>query len=158
MKNKKFLRSIKIASATLVSAFLFMQCSSGKELQKSPNEGQFKKVSDYDPNVIAPNEERVTSSSLATMLMRLPGVQVRGSGDNVSVKIRGAQSLNLTTQPLYVVDGVPLGRDFGTVNRALNPEHIKSIRVLKGNDATMYGARGSNGVIDIRLDKGHGIR
>ena len=71
---------------------------------------------------------------------RLPGVDVSGK----SIKIRGANSLNVSTEPLFVVDGV-IVRTIDDVA----PETVKSIEVLKGPDATAYGTRGSNGVIVI---------
>jgi TonB-dependent SusC/RagA subfamily outer membrane receptor len=71
---------------------------------------------------------------------RLPGVEVSGK----SIKIRGANSLNVSTEPLFVVDGVIVG----TIDN-IAPETVKSIEVLKGPDATAYGTRGSNGVIVI---------
>ena len=72
----------------------------------------------------------------------VPGVQVVGN----SIKIQGAASLTLSTEPLYVVDGV-------TVNSIDNilPYQVKSIQVLKGSSASIYGSRGANGVIVINL-------
>ena len=71
---------------------------------------------------------------------RLPGVEVSGK----NIKIRGTNSLNVSTEPLFVVDGV-------IVNSIedIAPETVKSIEVLKGPDAAVYGTRGSNGVIII---------
>lgn len=71
---------------------------------------------------------------------RVPGVEVSGK----SIKVRGVNSLNISTEPLFVVDGV-------IVNEIENidPVMVKSIEVLKGPDASVYGTRGSNGVIVI---------
>jgi len=71
---------------------------------------------------------------------RFPGVEVSGK----SIKITGASSLNVSTQPLFVVDGV-------IVNSIddISPQNVKTIEVLKGPAATAYGTRGSNGVIVI---------
>ena len=71
---------------------------------------------------------------------RVPGVEVSGK----SIKIRGTTSLNISTEPLFVVDGVIVS----SVDD-IAPETVKSIEVLKGPDATAYGTRGSNGVILI---------
>jgi TonB-dependent SusC/RagA subfamily outer membrane receptor len=72
----------------------------------------------------------------------VPGVQVVGN----SIKIQGAASLTLSTEPLFVVDGV-------TVNSIDNilPYQVKSIQVLKGSSASIYGSRGANGVIVINM-------
>lgn len=75
----------------------------------------------------------------------VPGVQVNGN----SIRIQGASSLMLSTEPLFVVDGVPVG----TVDD-IQPVMVKSIQVLKGSAASIYGSRGANGVILINLIKG----
>ncbi len=68
-----------------------------------------------------------------------------------SVRIRGTASLNAGGGVLYVVDGVPYGSDIS----AIDPSDIVSTTVLKDATATsMYGARGSNGVILITTKKG----
>ena len=71
---------------------------------------------------------------------RFPGVEVSGT----SIRIMGSSSLNVSTEPLFVVDGV-------IVNSIddISPQNVKSIEVLKGPDATVYGTRGANGVIII---------
>jgi TonB-dependent SusC/RagA subfamily outer membrane receptor len=71
---------------------------------------------------------------------RVPGVEVSGK----SIKIRGSNSLNVSTEPLFVVDGV-IVKEIDDIS----PETVKSIEVLKGPDASIYGTRGSNGVIVI---------
>jgi TonB-dependent SusC/RagA subfamily outer membrane receptor len=75
----------------------------------------------------------------------VPGVQVNGK----SIMIRGATTIYSNTEPLFVVDGVPAM----TIDNIL-PQMVKSIEVLKGSSAAIYGARGSNGVILINLLKG----
>lgn len=82
-----------------------------------------------------------------------------------SVLIRGLGSFNSGTQPLYIIDGVPMSTGaFGmrtgesqTINplATLNPSDIESISVLKDATATsIYGARAANGVIVISTKKG----
>ena len=75
----------------------------------------------------------------------IPGVQVTGT----SILIRSATSLNLSTEPLFLVDGVPV-----TTIDYVTPQMVKSIEVLNGSAASIYGSRGSNGVILINLLKG----
>lgn len=70
------------------------------------------------------------------------GVNVNGS----TITIRGASSLVLSNEPLLIVNGMPV--------RSLDhifPSQVKSIKVLKGPAAAVYGARGANGVIVIDL-------
>jgi TonB-dependent SusC/RagA subfamily outer membrane receptor len=75
----------------------------------------------------------------------VPGVVVNGT----SIIIRSTTSINSGNDPLFVVDGVPVS----TIDNIL-PLMVKSIEVLKGSAASMYGSRGSNGVILINLLKG----
>tara|TARA_B110000003_G_scaffold154094_1_gene154814 strand:- start:1596 stop:4493 length:2898 start_codon:yes stop_codon:yes gene_type:complete len=80
-------------------------------------------------------------------------------GDDSNVLIRGIGSLNLNSNPLYVVDGIPL--DAGGVGgsrsplNAINPADIKAISILKDASATaIYGSRAANGVVLITTKKG----
>jgi TonB-linked SusC/RagA family outer membrane protein len=79
------------------------------------------------------------------------GVQVRQQsgrpGEEMQITIRGLGSLGAGSQPLFVVDGFPIGNSLG---QTLNPSDIESISVLKDAASTaIYGARGSNGVVLI---------
>ncbi len=73
---------------------------------------------------------------------KVPGVSVSGS----KISIRGISSINSGTDPLFVVDGIVVN----TIDN-INPRDVKSITVLKGSDAAIYGTRGANGVILIKL-------
>ena len=73
-------------------------------------------------------------------------------GSELSIRIRGINTINGTSNPLYVIDGVP--RD----NMSdLNPSDIASIQVLKDASSTaIYGSRGASGVILIETKQGKG--
>jgi TonB-dependent SusC/RagA subfamily outer membrane receptor len=73
-----------------------------------------------------------------------PGVQVNGT----SIRIQGASSLMLSTEPLFVVDGMVVSSISD-----IQPFTVKSIEILKGSSASIYGSRGANGVILINLIK-----
>ena len=78
---------------------------------------------------------------LATGVQTTAGSGQPGAG--ATVVIRGIGSLNASTSPLYVVDGVPYD---GAIN-ALNPNDIESMTVIKDASAgALFGARGANGV------------
>lgn len=85
---------------------------------------------------------------------KVAGVQVIGSGSpggQPKVLIRGISTINLSTDPLYVVDGIPMS---GGIN-FLNPNEIQSMEVLKDASASaIYGSRASNGVIMITTLRG----
>lgn len=98
---------------------------------------------------------------------KVAGVQVVDNnepGGGLSIRVRGQASVNAGSEPLYVVDGVPLGTGSGgglTVGRDpmnfLNPNDIATITVLKDAAATaIYGANASNGVVLITTKLGRG--
>ncbi len=87
---------------------------------------------------------------------RVPGMSVISSsgqpGSNASVVIRGIGSINGSSTPLYILDGVPIE---GGYFQTINPEDIESATVLKDASAkALYGSRGSNGVIVFTTKKG----
>lgn len=85
---------------------------------------------------------------------KVAGVQVidaGGPGGYPKVLIRGISTINLSTDPLYVIDGVPMGNSA----QFLNPNEIESMEVLKDASASaIYGSRASNGVIMITTKRG----
>lgn len=89
---------------------------------------------------------------------KLAGVQVLQTtgepGRELSIKIRGTGTITAGTEPLYVVDGVPV-ESAGQATEVVNMEDIESIQVLKdAASAAIYGSRGGNGVILISTKKG----
>jgi TonB-dependent SusC/RagA subfamily outer membrane receptor len=77
------------------------------------------------------------------------GVQVfPAPGGGLSVRIRGINTFYGDTEPLYIVDGVPVQPGANGV-LFVNPHDVKSITVLKDASAAIYGSRASNGVILI---------
>jgi TonB-linked SusC/RagA family outer membrane protein len=98
---------------------------------------------------------------------KVAGVQVVDNnepGGGISIRIRGATSINASSDPLYVIDGMPVGTGAGGglgTNRNplnfLNPEDIANITVLKdASAAAIYGANAANGVVLIQTKKGQG--
>lgn len=72
-------------------------------------------------------------------------------GTSASVLIRGVGSINTSTKPLYVVDGLPFDGDIAAIPNS----DIESLTVLKDAASTaLYGARGANGVILVTTKKG----
>jgi TonB-dependent SusC/RagA subfamily outer membrane receptor len=90
---------------------------------------------------------------------RVAGLQVVDlGGGNVSLRIRGVnQSLQERyLEPLLVIDEMPVAAgNVGVALRALRPQDVSSVQVLKDVSSTaIYGTRGANGVILIRLRRG----
>lgn len=86
---------------------------------------------------------------------QVPGVQVsqnqsQPGGTVFSIRIRGTNSINSSSEPLYVVDGFA-----GATINDINPSDVASIDVLKDASATaIYGSRGANGVVMITTKRG----
>ena len=86
---------------------------------------------------------------------RVAGVVVSRSPEGgIAVRIRGATSVHGNSDPLYVLDGLPIHPGPNGSLSGLNPNDIESIRVLKDPAETaFYGSRGANGVIVIKTKK-----
>ncbi|CAN5273044.1 TonB-dependent receptor [soil metagenome] len=94
---------------------------------------------------------------------RVAGVQITQNsgapGGNVSVRIRGTNSINGSSEPLYVIDGIQIANTGGITDVSplsqINPNDIESIEVLKDASSTaIYGARAANGVVLITTKRG----
>ncbi len=88
---------------------------------------------------------------------RIAGVNVTSGegmpGGNMSIVIRGNNSLTQENSPLFVIDGFPI--EDSSAASTLNPSDIESLDFLKDASATaIYGARGANGVVIITTKKG----
>ncbi|WP_334124147.1 SusC/RagA family TonB-linked outer membrane protein [Empedobacter brevis] len=110
------------------------------------------------------NKGSITSAQ-ELMTGKIAGVVVTSAGgapgDGQNILIRGNSSLSLNSQPLYVVDGVPLGDSNigGSRNPLdfLNPNDIETMTILKDASATaIYGSRAANGVVLVTTKKGKG--
>ena len=87
-----------------------------------------------------------------TLQARVPGVMITRTPDGgISVRIRGATTINGSTEPLFVIDGLPIEPGPGGSLVGINPHDIASIEVLKdAASLAFYGVRGGNGVILIK--------
>ncbi|MDE6339914.1 MAG: TonB-dependent receptor plug domain-containing protein, partial [Muribaculaceae bacterium] len=88
---------------------------------------------------------------------KMAGLMVTPSGkpgEDATVRVRGTNTINSGSSPIFVIDGLVMDGDFGSFN-SINPEDVESIQVLKDASATaLYGSRGANGVILITTKKG----
>ena len=102
------------------------------------------------------------------------GVYINSSNGNVGsssrILIRGSNSIKGNTQPLFVVDGIPIDNsiqssskgnydftDMGNAASDINPADVASVTILKGGSAAaLYGSRGANGVVLITTKSGTG--
>ncbi|NLR91754.1 SusC/RagA family TonB-linked outer membrane protein [Flammeovirga agarivorans] len=116
--------------------------------------------------------EQTRSVNVENMIAgRVAGVIVSGNGQpggGVGIQIRGTNSMQGGTQPLYVIDGIPMdpltdaqgnagSGDSQSALNFINPSDIESINILKDANATaIYGARGANGVVVITTKEADG--
>ncbi|MCY1722079.1 TonB-dependent receptor [Prolixibacteraceae bacterium Z1-6] len=136
------------------------------------------KKSDLTGSVSSLNEEDMNAGAVSSVdeliQGRTPGVQVIQSsaepGGGMAIRIRGAGSINASSSPLYVIDGLPIDNGQVTAGSgadmpgsraprnplsSINPADIESIEILKDASATaIYGARGANGVILVTTKSG----
>jgi TonB-linked SusC/RagA family outer membrane protein len=97
-----------------------------------------------------------TTSVASALVGRTPGVQVISNGGTpgqaATVRIRGTNSITAGSDPLYVVDGIPIG---SIPLSSIDPNNIESMQILKDASATaIYGARGANGVVLVTTKRG----
>lgn len=98
---------------------------------------------------------------------KVAGIRVGGStgdpGSDQKIQIRGISSISASSQPLYVIDGIPVTSDSDasttlrsqSVLSSINPDDIESLTVLKDAAASsLYGSRAANGVVLITTKQG----
>ena len=134
-----------LAKTSLILLLIFFGgCSAVQNRSTSPGQ-------DYNHDVVSPRSHENSPLSWETLFRKVAGVQINGTYPNLNLRIRGANSMHLATEPLYVLEGVPLGHYFGDLDKAVTPGDVESIEVLKGPETALYGARGANGVIVVRM-------
>ena len=137
-----------VTRAAWVACFLLVSCS---HRQAEP-------ASETDPRppgtvLTADDIRRSPGQSLEQLLLaRVPGLTIERAADGHSKLIlRGKNTLTGDDEPLFVVNGIPLGPAVGGNLSAINIHDIETVQVLRDAAATSeYGVRGSNGVIIIR--------
>ena len=126
------------------------------------------KRSDLTGAVTSVGDEAIAKSvptSIDQVLQgRAAGVQIQANtgtpGGSSTIRIRGTNSLNATSQPIFVIDGVIIDSSAGDNGNSnpladINPSDIVSMDILKDASATaIYGSRASNGVIMITTKRG----
>ena len=140
-------------------------------------ESQRRRESGNTVNTVTPTDDRLATSTTVSQLLeaKAPGVYINGSGGTTGsasrIRIRGANSLSLTNEPLWIVDGIRVSNEITQSNNLgggigvggqgssrvndINPDDIESIEVLKGPAAAaLYGTAAASGVIQIRTKRG----
>jgi TonB-linked SusC/RagA family outer membrane protein len=113
-----------------------------------------------DGKVSGVNLTNISSDPTSSVLVNIRGTSAMPTLSDANVSLK--------SQPLYVINGIPVGTqsftnkdgvDFGNILSQLNPEDIASVTILKGGSAgALYGAEGGNGVIMITTKSGAGLK
>ncbi|MEO6618545.1 MAG: SusC/RagA family TonB-linked outer membrane protein [Dyadobacter sp.] len=131
----------------------------GEDIVKGGNPNLMKSL---DGKVSGVNLTSLSSDPTSSVLVNIRGTTAMPTtGD-------GGANVAIKGQPLYVIDGIPVGTqtftskdgvDFGNILSQLNPNDIASITILKGGSAgALYGAEGGNGVVMITTKSGKGAK
>jgi TonB-linked SusC/RagA family outer membrane protein len=120
--------------------------------------GNINVMKSLDGKVSGVNLTSLSSDPTSSVLVNIRGTTAMPTVGDRDVSKKG--------QPLYVIDGIPVGRqtftskdgvDFGNILSQLSPEDIENITILKGGSAgALYGAEGGNGVVMITTRSGKG--
>ncbi|MGX1928975.1 SusC/RagA family TonB-linked outer membrane protein [Flagellimonas sp. 2504JD4-2] len=159
-------KEVIVGDETIVNVSLVEELSQLKEVVVIGYGTQLKEqISGSVASVGVEAIEKIPQVSIDQLIQgRAAGVTVTNNsgrpGGAVSVRIRGVGSINASSEPLYIIDGVPVSGDNtgdSSGNLAgINPNDIASVDVLKDASATaIYGSRGSNGVVIITTKKGN---
>ncbi|MEO1022813.1 MAG: TonB-dependent receptor plug domain-containing protein, partial [Bacteroidota bacterium] len=150
-----------IALFTILSLVFIFSCSSNKDLVSDGSTGT--------GNAQGELNNLDYAVDLTTHLMRISGLNVRGSGADAVITVRGSESNTFSAssirgaedddpqtaygsgggEPLFIFNDIQVN-SYAELYNIVTPDDIKSIRVLKGPEASAYGARAFNGVIVIK--------
>lgn len=150
MPAKPDLGTIKMEVTTTQLSEVKVTFNTGYEqISKERSAGSFAK-----PNLKVMQDRSAGSPTLLNRLEGLvPGLS-SGNGGNGGIVIRGTTTLNLNTEPLYVVDGIQVSRE---IFDNLNVQNVEDVTVLKDATASsIWGAKAANGVIVVTTKKGKG--
>ncbi|MGW8121538.1 TonB-dependent receptor plug domain-containing protein [Roseivirga echinicomitans] len=129
------MKNYQLLLFTMVCSILLFACSS-----TSGTASRQKNLKDYSQY-----------NTLAEVLQSVQGLNVTGNGSNAKVYMSGYNTTNATNrEPLFVVDGIPIGSSLLNLNGLLTPVMVKSVKTVRGMQATSrYGDEGLYGVVEI---------
>lgn len=94
--------------------------------------------------------EGQSNRNLAEFLRKNTSLTVEGNHPNVRISIRGINTIKGDSRPMWIIDGVRMGRSYTQADNAVNLQNVKRIQVKKGlSELAVYGEDGVNGVIII---------
>jgi TonB-dependent SusC/RagA subfamily outer membrane receptor len=147
-----------LTSRVALSCALFVGLLSGCASNNAGRPGESDKPAALNPpiagtTITADDLDRAGNDAIEkTLAAKVPGALITRTPDGgIAIQIRGSTSLAANTQPLYVIDGLPIQPGPGGALVGINPHDIATIEVLKdAASLSFYGLRGANGVIIIK--------
>lgn len=125
---------------SIIAILLLMSCASSYQ--------------STDSNVSSNDTTNQLNYNLSDYLRKNTNLMIQGTHPNVAITIRGLSTIRGDNRPMFNVDGVNVGRDYARVDQLLNPNEIKSVRILSGlSQLAVYGEDGTNGIIMIKTNK-----
>lgn len=132
--------SLRHLLSLLVLSSLLFTCYSSQAVSGKENK----------PSVSEPSIENALD--LTEYIRRLGEAQITGDGANATISIRGVTTINSDPNPLFVLNGNVVGRDYNQVYHMVDIQQLSSVKVLKNaGDIGIYGVQGANGVVEITL-------
>ena len=106
----------------------------------------------------APQTEEIRGSAsnttLADALRKNTTLDIMGTHPNVDIIVRGINTIKGDPRPMFIVDGIRMGRNYSQVASTVDVRQIKSIEVIKSlSRLSLYGEDGNSGVIIIKTKK-----
>lgn len=125
----------------LLTTLYFTSCKSTEE------------ASEKKKSSVVKSTREVPAENMVELIRRQSNVYVSGSGNNISIQIRGKRSIMSNNEPLFIVEGQRMGHDFERIAN-IDPDDVAMVNVIT-DPATLasYGVGASNGVIEIRLKR-----
>lgn len=157
--TRKIMKRLLIISLAATAVLAVASCGSAKPVAESDGEKVDVGYGTTDKDQLTyavsslkvQEEEAVTYTNMYDYLRgKVPGVYVGPENSMSAVVVRGVGTLNSSTAPLVLLDGVEIN-DLG----AVSPYDVYSVSVLKDASSSIYGVRGANGVILITTKGAH---
>ncbi len=117
-----------------------------------------------DPGYIQQPNDFTRYTTLVEALRSIGGLRITGGNtlvgiENITIHTRGESTFVLNTQPLFVVNNVPVGTNYSDANSIVDMKQVTSIRVLTGTHAvTRWGEEGNHGVILIKMREAKDVK
>ena len=146
--------SLQVFFISFMAIFCFSACIATKKVPEKKEKDIVLQVGREAniTNEVSPGSNN--SMQLVDYLRRIPGLQIDQRGNDVTIMIRGANSISGENSPLFVIDNQAIGNSYNDTVSAVDVNDIKYVNVLKGPEGQqLYGMRGFNGVIQIITKK-----